>query len=53
MMKAEIVFLVGILLVAAGMTFIYWPLALMFIGMALVIAGLAEGQRRRSEGNKP
>lgn len=36
MTLSEMIFLVGLTVFAAGLGFIYWPLALLFVGAAMV-----------------
>jgi hypothetical protein len=36
----DVLALVGVLLVAAGLLFIYWPIALLFVGGAAIAAGV-------------
>ena len=42
----DILFAVGILLIGAGVAFIYWPAALVVVGVILMVAGAGAAYRK-------
>ena len=46
----DVVALVGLVMVGAGLWFVYWPLALIVPGAGLVVAGILGARNAGSEG---
>lgn len=49
--KFDVVFLLGLLLIAVGLYFVYWPLALIVPGCVLLILGIWGAKTQNSEQN--